>query len=159
MNIPVTPLTEPNWTCSNLPSYFFFYHRVTAPSGPRPPHYPGFTITLRHTTLGRTPLDEWSARRRDLYLTKHNAHKRLTSMPPAGFEPKIPASERPHIHALHHAATGVGYRRVISLSSRQSREIKLRRESTPVGLCWDYRTSPSMCRQKRRISGINVKTI
>jgi len=25
----------------------------------------------RHTTLGRTPLDEWSARRRDLYLTTH----------------------------------------------------------------------------------------
>jgi len=25
----------------------------------------GFTITLRHTTLGRTPLYEWSARRRD----------------------------------------------------------------------------------------------
>jgi hypothetical protein len=31
----------------------------------------GFTITLRHTTLGRTPLDEWSARCRDLYLTTH----------------------------------------------------------------------------------------
>ena len=30
----------------------------TAPRGPRPPHYRGFTITLRHTTLGRTPLDE-----------------------------------------------------------------------------------------------------
>jgi hypothetical protein len=29
----------------------------------------GFTITdCRHTTIGRTPLDEWSARRRDLYL-------------------------------------------------------------------------------------------
>jgi hypothetical protein len=26
---------------------------VTAPSGPGPPHYRGFTITLRHTTLGR----------------------------------------------------------------------------------------------------------
>jgi len=30
-------------------------------------HYRGFTITLRHTTLGRTPLDEWSALRRDLH--------------------------------------------------------------------------------------------
>jgi hypothetical protein len=30
----------------------------TAPWGPRPPHYLGFTITLRHTTVGRTPLDE-----------------------------------------------------------------------------------------------------
>jgi hypothetical protein len=29
---------------------------------------------LRHTTLGRTPLDDRSARRRDLYLTTHNTH-------------------------------------------------------------------------------------
>ena len=28
--------------------------------------------TQRRTTVGRTPLDEWSARRRDLYLTTHN---------------------------------------------------------------------------------------
>jgi hypothetical protein len=49
------------------------------------------------TTLGRTPLDEWSARRRDLYLTTHNTHKRQTSMPPTAFEPAIPASERPQI--------------------------------------------------------------
>jgi len=33
-------------------------------------------ITLRHNTLGRTPLDEWSARRRVLYLTTHITHKR-----------------------------------------------------------------------------------
>jgi hypothetical protein len=39
---------------------------------------------LRHTTLGRTPLDEWPARRRDLYLTTHNTHNRQTSMPPVG---------------------------------------------------------------------------
>jgi hypothetical protein len=36
---------------------------------------------FRHTTLGRTPLDEWAARRRDLYLTTNNNHKRQTSMP------------------------------------------------------------------------------
>ena len=35
-----------------------FFHGVAVPSGPRPPHYRGFTIALRHTTLGRTPLDE-----------------------------------------------------------------------------------------------------
>jgi hypothetical protein len=29
-----------------------------APIGPQPPQYRGFTITLRHTTLGRIPLDE-----------------------------------------------------------------------------------------------------
>jgi hypothetical protein len=46
----------------------------------------GFTIThFRHTTLGRTPLDEGPARRRDLYLTTYNTHKRQTSMPPVGF--------------------------------------------------------------------------
>jgi len=36
------------------------------PSGSGPSHYRGFTITLRHTTLGRTPLDEWSARPRGI---------------------------------------------------------------------------------------------
>ena len=46
------------------------------PSGPDFPHYRGFTITLRHTTVDRTPLGEWSARCRDLYLTTHNIHKR-----------------------------------------------------------------------------------
>ena len=35
----------------------------------------------RRTTVGRTPLDVWSARRRDLYLTTHNTHNRQTSMP------------------------------------------------------------------------------
>jgi hypothetical protein len=65
------------------------------PNGPRPPHYRGFMIILRHTTLGRTPLDKWSARRRDLYLKTHNTHTRQTSMPTAGLESTIPASERP----------------------------------------------------------------
>jgi hypothetical protein len=31
---------------------------TTAISGPGPPNYQGFTITLRQITLGRTPLDE-----------------------------------------------------------------------------------------------------
>jgi hypothetical protein len=39
------------------------------PSGPGPPHYRGFTITPRHTTLGKTPLYECSARGKGLYLT------------------------------------------------------------------------------------------
>jgi hypothetical protein len=65
--------------------------------------------TVRHTTLDRTPLDEWSARRRDLYLTTHNTHKRRTYMSPPGFEPAIPAGERPQTHALDRAATGIGH--------------------------------------------------
>ena len=52
------------------------------------------------------PLDEWSARRRDLYLTTHNTHNRQTSMPPVGFEPTISAGERPQTYALDRAATG-----------------------------------------------------
>jgi hypothetical protein len=86
-----------------------FYPGATPPSGPRPPHYRGFMITHRHTTLGKTTLDEWSARRRDLYLTTHNTHKRHTSTPPAGFELAIPASERPQAHALDRPATGIGH--------------------------------------------------
>jgi hypothetical protein len=31
---------------------------LTAFSGPGPPHYRGLTMTLRHTNLSRTPLDE-----------------------------------------------------------------------------------------------------
>jgi hypothetical protein len=68
-------------------------------------------ITLNHThthTLGGPPLEEGSARRRDLYLTTHNSQKRQISMPPAVFEPAISASERPQSHALERAATGIG---------------------------------------------------
>jgi hypothetical protein len=60
------------------------------PRGPGRPRYWGFTITLRHTTLGVTPLDGWSARRRDLYLKTHNIQNRHISMSQAGSEPAIP---------------------------------------------------------------------
>ena len=54
---------------------FFFGHGSTAPVDL------GLLCevlrSLSHThTLARTPLDEWSARGRDLYLTTHNNHKR-----------------------------------------------------------------------------------
>jgi len=82
---------------------------MTAPSEPGPPHSRGFTITLRHTTLGRTPLDKWSARPKDLYLKTHNTYKGHTSMPLAEFETTIPASEQPNTHALDRAATEAVY--------------------------------------------------
>jgi hypothetical protein len=44
--------------------------------------------TQRRTTVGRTPLDERSARRRDLYLTTHDTHNRQISMPPVGVNPR-----------------------------------------------------------------------
>jgi hypothetical protein len=64
--------------------------------------------TQRRTTVSRTPLDEWSDRRRDPYLTTYTTNNRQTSMPLAGFEPTISASERPQAHALDRAATGTG---------------------------------------------------
>jgi hypothetical protein len=53
-------LDSPQWTrASSFPR--FLYH------------------TQRRPTVGRTHLDDWSARRRDLYLTTHNNHNRQTS--------------------------------------------------------------------------------
>ena len=70
---------------------YIFPHGATAHSGPWP-HYQGFMITLTDThTLGRTPLDEWSARRRDLYLTTHNNHERKTSISPGGIRTHNPS--------------------------------------------------------------------
>ena len=40
--------------------------------------------TQRRSTVGRTPPDEWSAGRRDLYLTTHNTHNRQHIHAPSG---------------------------------------------------------------------------
>jgi len=70
---------------------------------------PDHTQTQTRTyTLGRAPLDKWSARRRELYLTTYVTHSRQTSMPPAGFEPTIPAGKQPQTDALDWASTGIG---------------------------------------------------
>ena len=63
----------------------FFFCGAATQCGSWPTHSWGFLDhTRRRTTVGRTPLDKWSARRRDLYLTTHNTHNRQTSMPPGG---------------------------------------------------------------------------
>jgi len=85
----------------------FLFLQGTIDNGSGPPHYRGFTITLRHTTLGRIHVYEWSARRRDLNLTTHNTQKSKTSMPPVGFEPAIPGHVRPQTHTIDWAATGI----------------------------------------------------
>ena len=57
------------WACGPLSLWVFRkllhsswppWHGTTAPSEPGPLHYWGFIITLRHTTLNRPLLDEWS---------------------------------------------------------------------------------------------------
>jgi len=77
---------------------------------PEPPHYRHYRIILRHTTVGRTPLDECSARRKELYLTKYNNYKSKswTIHASLGFEPTIRSSERPQTHSLEHATNEFG---------------------------------------------------
>jgi len=72
--------------------------------GPALPRYRGFVITL-----GSTPLDEWSARRRDLYLTTHDTRNRQTSTPPPWSEPANPERYRPQTHTLDRVIAGIGF--------------------------------------------------
>jgi hypothetical protein len=81
----------------NYTFYLFIFYCITDRSGP--PQYRCFMITHRHTTVSRTPLGEWFARHKDLYLKTHSTHKREISIPPSGFELAIPTSERPLSHA------------------------------------------------------------
>jgi hypothetical protein len=83
----------------------FFPRGLTAPGGPQPPHYVAFAITLRHIALDRTPPDEGSAQRTELYLTTHNTHTRQTSKHLAAIGPAVTTSNRPKTHALDRAAT------------------------------------------------------
>jgi hypothetical protein len=61
--------------------------------------------TQRHTTVGRTPLNEWVARRRYLYLTTHN---RQASMPPGGFRTNNLSRRAAAYLRLDRTATGTG---------------------------------------------------
>jgi hypothetical protein len=69
--------------------YFTALYRVLASSRTRLLDH-----IKQHATVGMTPLNEWSVRRRDLCLTTHNTHNRQISMPRVGFEPTIAAGER-----------------------------------------------------------------
>ena len=85
-----------------------FVFGATAPQWARASSFTRFLDhTQRHITVGRTPQDELSARRRDLYLTTHNTHNKHP-WPPVGFEPTVSAGERPQTYALDRVATGTG---------------------------------------------------
>jgi len=73
-----------------------FVFGVTTPQWARASSFTRFLDHTRLTTVGRTPLDKWSARRRDLYLTTktHNTHNRQTTVHPEGFETLISVGER-----------------------------------------------------------------
>jgi hypothetical protein len=60
---------------------------------------------VRHTRIGRTPLEGWSAPCRDLCLTSHNSHKGQTSIPspPCGIR-----NHNPRKRASADPTTGTG---------------------------------------------------
>jgi len=66
-------------------------------------------ITLNDAhKIGGAPLDEGSASSKNLYLTKHDTHKRQTSIPPVKFEPVTPTSQLLQTHRRDGAATSTG---------------------------------------------------
>jgi len=59
------------------PSFFFIWRNSPPPPWAMTSSFTRFLDhTQRRTTVGRTSLDEGSARRRDLYLITHNTHDR-----------------------------------------------------------------------------------
>ena len=104
--------------------------------------------SIRHSTLGRTPLDEWSAHHRDLYLTTYS---RQTPMPLAGFKPTIPPRKLPQIRTLDHMAIGI-HCSVIILPVNWLIAQPLKIHYFFQYFCWNqYRLSPGwLCSRQTR---------
>jgi len=70
----------------------FFFSRSSKPWWATATYFRGFTLC-------RTPLDEWLARRLDLYLTTHDTHNRQTDIHARGgtrtLNPSTPSGCRP----------------------------------------------------------------
>jgi hypothetical protein len=94
------PRKEVPWIVSlellRFPLHFFFHGAIT-PSGPSPLHCWRFMITLRHTTVGRIPLDEWQY----TTFTRHPC--------PRGIRTRNPTKRAAQTHALDRVATGIGF--------------------------------------------------
>ena len=56
--LPLRPLYIFKAWCFGMGTKFIVFTMAQQPLVGQSPRYRGFTITLRHTTLGRTPLDE-----------------------------------------------------------------------------------------------------
>ena len=82
--------------------YLRIFYCASIPKEPELPYFRGCMIARTRATLGGTPLDEGSARRRGVNPT---THKRGRSMPLTVSEVVIPA--RPQTRTLDHAPTRV----------------------------------------------------
>jgi hypothetical protein len=97
------------WLAAQSPSdvsnpSFFFYWRC-GPTRARASLLMRFLDQTRRTTVGRTPLDEWSARRRDLWQqTTHTTDRH----PRARWDSNS-QSQQANTHALDRAATWTGH--------------------------------------------------
>ena len=114
----LTRLKAKCWAASPTRLRIFFFFGATAPQWARASSFTRFLDhTQRRTAVGRTPLDEGSARRRDLYQTAHNTQNRQTSMPPVEFESTVSAGERPNTNALRsgHTERGLPQRTAVSV--------------------------------------------
>ena len=84
----------------------FFLFGMTAPQLAMASSFTRFLDhTQRRIAVGWTPLDEWSAHCRDLYLTTHNTHNKRPC-PPVGIEPTVSASMWPLTYTSDRAASG-----------------------------------------------------
>ena len=94
-------------------------------------------IPRSHTIVNRIPLNGRSARRRDVYLTSHNIHNRLTTMPAAQFKATTSASDRPQTLALDHSATGIGnWKYVLNWNHRTSTNLTYAHRYCPCIKTW-----------------------
>jgi hypothetical protein len=69
-------------------NYFFFLWPFDPISGHGLPYGALRSYSLGTRTIGRTSLDKLLTRRRSLYLTTHNTHKRKITMPPLDSNPQ-----------------------------------------------------------------------
>jgi hypothetical protein len=92
MNIPWDAFLEYTSGISHVPVLWLFIHSkaLIVQDGPLASLFGGFLIT-HIQTHGRTPLNEWSARRRDLYL--HRTTQQTNIHAPSGSRTRDPSNQ------------------------------------------------------------------
>jgi len=84
-------------------------------------------------TVGKSPLDEGSARRRNLYLTTHNTHNRQPIMAPVGIRTHNPSKQ---------AATDLRLRLRDLRDRPHTSDIIYQLPEDEASMCWQIRESP-----------------